>query len=44
MKVLLVNDEKDFMEMLSLRLNEVDEKFVAAYSGKECLEMLEKKE
>ena len=42
-KVLLVDDEKDFVEMLSLRLNEVGEKIVTAYSGKECLEMLEKK-
>ena len=42
-RVLLVDDEKDFVEMLSLRLNEVGEKIVTAYSGKECLEMLEKK-
>lgn len=42
-KILLVDDEKDFVEMLSLRLNEVGEKVVTAYNGKECLEMLEKK-
>ncbi len=43
-RVLLVDDEKDFVEMLSLRLNEVGEKVTAAYSGKECLETLENKE
>ena len=43
-RVLLVDDEKDFVEMLSLRLNEVGEKVTAAYSGKECLESLENKE
>jgi len=43
-RVLLVDDEKDFVEMLSLRLNEVEEKVTVAYSGKECLETLKKKE
>ena len=43
-RVLLVDDEKDFVEMLSLRLIEVGEKATAAYSGKECLETLENKE
>jgi DNA-binding NtrC family response regulator len=43
-RVLLVDDEKDFVEMLSLRLDEVGEKVTTAYSGKECLETLEKKE
>jgi len=41
-KVLLVDDEKDFVEMLSLRLNEVGEKVSVAYSGQECLQTLEK--
>jgi DNA-binding NtrC family response regulator len=41
-KVLLVDDEKDFVEMLSLRLQEVGQHVTPAYSGKECLEMLEK--
>jgi len=41
-KVLVVDDEKDFVEMLSLRLKEVGEKVTAAYSGRECLEILEK--
>jgi DNA-binding NtrC family response regulator len=40
-RVLLVDDEKDFVEMLSLRLQEAGEKVSAAYSGKECLEGLE---
>lgn len=40
-RVLLVDDEKDFIEMLSLRLQESGEKVSAAYSGKECLESLE---
>lgn len=43
-RVLLVDDEKDFVEMLSLRLNEVGEKVTTAYSGQECLETLENKE
>jgi len=41
-KVLIVDDEKDFVEMLSLRLNEVGEKVSSAYSGQECLETLKK--
>jgi len=41
-RVLLVDDEKDFVEMLSLRLKEAGEKVSAAYSGKECLDTLEK--
>ena len=43
-KVLVVDDEKDFVEMLSLRLKEEGEKVTPAYSGKECLETLEEKE
>jgi len=39
-KVLLVDDEKDFVEMLSLRLQEEGEMVSAANSGKECLETL----
>ncbi len=41
-KVLLVDDEKDFIEMLSLRLKEVGEKITVAYSGQEALDTLEK--
>ncbi len=40
-KILLVDDEKDFVEMLSLRLKEVGEKVTPAHSGQECLEKLE---
>jgi len=41
-RVLLVDDEKDFVEMLSLRLVDVGERVTPAYSGRECLEILEK--
>ncbi len=41
-RVLLVDDEKDFVEMLSLRLEEVGERVTPAHSGQECLESLEK--
>ena len=43
-KVLVVDDEIDFVEMLSLRLEEEGEKVTPAYSGKECLETMENKE
>ena len=39
-KVLLVDDEEDFVEMLSLRLKELGEKVVVAYSGQEGLDTL----
>jgi len=39
-RVLIVDDEKDFVEMLSLRLNEIGEKVQMAYNGKECLDIL----
>jgi DNA-binding NtrC family response regulator len=41
-KVLLVDDEKDFVEMFSLRLEEAGEKVTPAFSGQECLQILEK--
>ena len=41
-KILLVDDEKDLIEMLSLRLQETGEKVKSAYSGQECLETLDK--
>jgi DNA-binding NtrC family response regulator len=41
-KVLLVDDEEDFVEMLSLRLKEAGEKVSAAYSGKGCIDTLAK--
>ena len=40
-KILLVDDEKDFVEMLALRLNEMGERVFSSFSGRECLEMLE---
>jgi len=42
-RVLLVDDEVDFVEMLSLRLNEVGERVTPAHSGRECLEILAQK-
>ena len=39
-KILLVDDEKDFVEMLSLRLQEGGDKVKCAYNGKECLKAL----
>ena len=43
-RVLLVDDEKDFVEMLGLRLAEAGENVTPAHSGRECLQVLEKKE
>lgn len=43
-KVLLVNDEKDFVEMLSLRLKAAGQKVTPAYNSKECLEILAQKD
>ncbi len=40
-RVLVVDDEKDFVEMLSLRLNESGQKVIQAYNGQECLDILE---
>jgi DNA-binding NtrC family response regulator len=41
--ILLVDDEEDFVEMLSMRLEEAGEKVTPAYDGKMCLDLLEKK-
>jgi DNA-binding NtrC family response regulator len=41
-KIMLVDDEKDFVEMLSLRLKENGEDVISAYNGRECLDTLEK--
>lgn len=41
-KVLIVDDEKDFVEMFSLRLKGQGEKVSTAFSGKQALEVLEK--
>ena len=43
-RVLIVDDEADFVEMLSLRLEEAGEKVVPAYNGRESLEVLKKLE
>jgi DNA-binding NtrC family response regulator len=42
--IMLVDDEKDFVEMLGLRLKENGENVIPAYNGRECLETLEKKQ
>ena len=39
-RILLVDDEKDFVEMLTLRLEEIGEEVLQAYSGLESLEKL----
>jgi len=39
-KVLIVDDERDFVQMFSLRLQSQGEKVSSAYSGKEALEVL----
>ena len=39
-KVLIVDDEKDFVEMFSMRLESAGEKVCTAYSGKEALDIL----
>lgn len=41
---MIVDDEEDFVEMLSLRLKEIGENVVSAYSGRECLKKLEEEE
>jgi DNA-binding NtrC family response regulator len=43
-RILLVDDEKDFAEMLSMRLEEAGDKVTAAYTGQEGLDFLEKDE
>ncbi|MGD9875271.1 response regulator [Desulfococcus sp.] len=42
-RILVVDDEKDFVEMLSLRLEETGEKVTVAYDGQECLDILAQK-
>ncbi len=39
-KILIVDDEKDFVEMFSLRLTGQGEKVSTAYSGQEALDLL----
>ena len=40
--IMLVDDEKDFVEVLAMRLEESGEKVVPAYDGHMCLNILEK--
>jgi DNA-binding NtrC family response regulator len=42
--IMLVDDEEDFVEMLSLRLKETGENVAAAHSGSQCLDILDKSE
>jgi len=42
--VLVVDDEEDFVEMFTLRLQEMGENVKGVYSGKECLDTLEKED
>jgi len=39
--VLVVDDEEDFVEMFSLRLQEIGENVTGVFSGRECLDALE---
>ena len=43
-RVLIVDDEEDFLEMFSLRLKEMGESVTTASSGKACLEILEREQ
>lgn len=43
-RVMLVDDEKDFVEMLGLRLTDAGEIVTPAHSGQECLNLLKEKE
>ncbi len=43
-RVMIVDDEEDFVEMLSLRLEEVGERVTKTYNGVQCLEHLEEKD
>ncbi len=43
-RILLVDDEKDFVEILSLRLEEAGEIVTPAHSGQECLDILQTKD
>lgn len=40
--ILLVDDEKDFVEMLAMRLEDAEEKVTPAYDGQTCLDILAK--
>ena len=42
LQILIVDDEKDFVEMFSMRLTRQGERVSTAYSGQEALDLLEK--
>lgn len=42
--ILLVDDEKDFVEMLALRLEAAGENVLKAYDGQQCLDLLDQKQ
>lgn len=39
-RILIVDDERDFIEMLSMRLEQAGEKIWTAFSGMECMDIL----
>ena len=43
-RILVVDDEVDFVEMLSLRLKEVGEIVISVHNGQDCLKTLEEKD
>ncbi|MDY6825319.1 MAG: response regulator [Thermodesulfobacteriota bacterium] len=43
-RVLIVDDEKDFVEIFAMRLEELGETVFSAFSGKECLNFLSENE
>ncbi len=43
-RVMIVDDEEDFVEMLKLRLEEAGERVTPAHSGIQCLNLLKEKE
>ncbi len=43
-RILVVDDEVDFAEMLSLRLKEVGEIVLSVHNGQDCLKTLEEKD
>ncbi len=42
-RVLIVDDEKDFVEMLAMRLEGIGERVYSAFSGSECLTTLKER-
>ncbi|MDD2388303.1 MAG: response regulator [Desulfobacterales bacterium] len=43
-QVLVVDDDKEFVDMISSRLGKAGERVTPAYSGHECLDLLRKKD